>query len=254
MHLLRYDATRLPLWILDAIQYSILKYFRHTLTRKAFDVLTNSRSFTMSSKLLPSLLRCNQAILQQKIDLLSVIESKFGSQELSQLFQRKCNIVQASIGQHYRHSLDHSELAILVASTHLGYSGNFENTDVVALRYDQRVRGGMLEKDVMEARKRIVSMVDVLDEIKSNHEANPNLGNITKQSVNAAFMLSGDCEDGEMELQSTIGRELGFVAHHAIHHNAMVRVIAVNSIGLEEHELPEDFGKAPSTIRFESNN
>lgn len=209
----------------------------------------------MSSKLLPSLLRCNQAILQQKIDLLSVIESKFGSQELSQLFQRKCNIVQASIGQHYRHSLDHSEFAILVASTHLGYSGNFEIADVVALRYDQRVRGGTLEKDVVEARKRIVSMIDVLDEMKSNYEANPNLGNITKQSVNAAFMLSGgDCEDGEMELQSTIGRELGFVAHHAIHHNAMVRVIAVNSIGLEEHELPEDFGKAPSTIRFENNN
>lgn len=242
-----------PLWILDTIKY--YKYNILSAHSLKSHVLTNSRSFTMSSKLLPSLLRCNQAILQQKIDLLSVIESKFGSQELSQLFQRKCNIVQASIGQHYRHSLDHSELAILVASTHLGYSGKFEITDVVALRYDQRVRGGTLEKDVVEARKRIVSMIDVLDEMKSNYEANPNLGNITKQSVNAAFMLSGgDCEDGEMELQSTIGRELGFVAHHAIHHNAMVRVIAVNSIGLEEHELPEDFGKAPSTIRFENNN
>ena len=68
----------------------------------------------------------------------------------------------------------------------------------------------------------------------------------------ASFMLSGDASDPEMRLTSTIGRELGFAAHHALHHLAMVKVICIHTIGLEDKELGLDFGKAPSTIRFDN--
>ena len=59
-------------------------------------------------------------------------------------------------------------------------------------------------------------------------------------------MLSGDAE--EFQLPSTIERELGFVAHHAIHHMALVKIIAIHTVGLSPTELPPDFGRAPSTL------
>ena len=49
-------------------------------------------------------------------------------------------------------------------------------------------------------------------------------------------------------LHSAIGRELGFSVHHAIHHLAMIKVIAMH-LNID-HLLPDDFGKAPGTIEF----
>jgi len=209
--------------------------------------------------LLKSLIRCNQGILKQKLSLLSVIESKYGIEELTQnLFQKKCPIVQASIGQHYRHSMDHMELAVLVAATRNEMRDIGVDMDPITLRYDNRVRGGTLENDVNEARKRILSVHRILEEINCCHspdiDSNDNDRiNIMDEPVYASFMLSSDASEPEMDLPSTIGREMGFVAHHAIHHLAMVRVIAVHTLGLEESELPNDFGKAPSTAQFEKN-
>lgn len=56
-----------------------------------------------------------------------------------------------------------------------------------------------------------------------------------------------NCHGEEAELNSTLGRELAFAAHHAVHHQAMLGAIAA------EHgiELASDFGKAPSTINHE---
>ena len=49
---------------------------------------------------------------------------------------------------------------------------------------------------------------------------------------------------------STVGRELMYAFDHATHHLAIIR------IGLKECmpdlELDKDFGKAPSTIKFEA--
>jgi hypothetical protein len=54
------------------------------------------------------------------------------------------------------------------------------------------------------------------------------------------------------ELLTTAHRSLllliGFAAHHAIHHMAMIRLIATNHAGLEDSDLPADFGRAPSTV------
>ena len=65
-------------------------------------------------------------------------------------------------------------------------------------------------------------------------------------------MLSGDSPD-EYALTSTVSRELGFAAHHAIHHMAMVRIMATcEHVGqLTDQDLPPDFGRAPSTVNFD---
>lgn len=206
--------------------------------------------------LLINLVRANEGILKQKLSLLDTLQAKYGAQKTTDLFTAVCPIVQASIGQHYRHSMDHLELAALVASNSNSIGGlkeselTVQRTDPVTLNYDLRVRGGTLEKDVDEAAKRIESVIQVLGEIEINDSLDQTL--ITDEKVYASFMLSGDASDPEMRLTSTIGRELGFAAHHALHHLAMVKVICIHTIGLEDKELGLDFGKAPSTIRFDN--
>jgi hypothetical protein len=128
----------------------------------------------------------------------------------------------------------------------------------------KRFRRGTLEKDMSESQKRIESVWGTFQNIqlKTKEEeinrdenlimAAPDYSQILNQPVKASFLLSAD-DSNEMELQSTIGRELGFAAHHAIHHMAMVKIICTETIGLAaDKDLPSDFGKAPSTIQFDS--
>ncbi len=120
-----------------------------------------------------------------------------------------------------------------------------KSSSMPSLHYDLRVRGGTLEKDLVESRKRIVNVVDVFENMQST-----NGNDLTSTSVTALFNLTADSND-EIGLPSTVGRELGFVAHHAIHHMALVKIIAMHTLGFEEYDLPVGFGRAPSTILFE---
>jgi hypothetical protein len=205
-----------------------------------------------NQNLLINLIRANQGILKQKLSLLETLQAKYGSQKTTDLFTKICPIVQASIGQHYRHSMDHLELVALVASARNEMGSTVGSGDIkmepITLNYDLRVRGGTLETDVEEAKKRIDSVFHVLGQIEIDAS---DQNKVVEEKVYASFMLSGDSKDPEMSLTSTIGRELGFAAHHALHHLAMVKVIATHTVGLENEELGSGFGKAPSTIRFE---
>jgi hypothetical protein len=151
---------------------------------------------------------------------------RFGTDGAKAWYQSPCPLVGASIGQHVRHSMDHMELAILVAATKAGQD----------LHYDLRVRGGTLEYDMEEAKKRIVNLVTMVETVTSDDGP-----------IKAHFMLSGDSGE-EAALESTLSRELGFVAHHAIHHMAMIKIIAMHHVGLDGSDLPSDFGRAPSTV------
>ena len=91
----------------------------------------------MSNKLpqllLTSLIQTNKAILSQKLSLLNILESKYGVEELPKFFLYQCPIVKASIGQHYRHSMDHIELAALVASTRFDDTYNVNRSDTTCM-------------------------------------------------------------------------------------------------------------------------
>ena len=212
--------------------------------------------------LLRSLCRSNTALLHQKAGLLDALTTRHGSAAAAtEAFTKPCPIVGATIGQHFRHSMDHMELAVLVASARCNEAlsldgGNCAQADPADIHYDLRVRGGTLEKDMEESRKRIVSVVHVLDEISdamssTDTSQGENLAkHIIHSPVHAQFYLTAD-EGEESKLPSTVGRELGFVAHHAIHHMAMVKVIALQSAGLGEDDLPDAFGRAPSTIKYD---
>lgn len=186
--------------------------------------------------LLLSLCRANQGIVNQKIGLLEVLLEHHGDQVAQKIYQSVCPIVKASIGQHFRHSMDHIEIAAR-AALELHYS---------EIHYDLRNRGGAEENNMDAAFNRLQKISGIINELSS-------MASIADHNrpLGAMFMLSGDSRE-EFKLNSTVARELGFAAHHAIHHLAMVKIIAIEGPGkLKEADLPSDFGRASSTVNFD---
>jgi hypothetical protein len=103
------------------------------------------------------------------------------------------------------------------------------------------------------SRKRLVDMVAIFRQLEfrsPQQQQSYSDESITSRPIAAYFNLSADTND-EIRLLSTIGRELGFAAHHAIHHMAMVKIIATKTLGYDENDLPHGFGRAPSTLLFD---
>ncbi|KAH7479871.1 hypothetical protein PRIC1_008577 [Phytophthora ramorum] len=140
-------------------------------------------------------------------------------------------LVEGSVGQHTRHSLDHlrKPLALLEAQQH----GSDENM----VRYDIRDRHTPVEKDRLMAIAQIEQLEKTLRALPSGELARP---------VHAAFMLSADGR--EFDFESTFSRELAFAVHHCIHHNALSKVLLRHHF--PELNVPEGFGMAPSTANF----
>jgi hypothetical protein len=178
---------------------------------------------------LHALTRANISILKQKSSLIDLLAKKFGNKKKT-MYSRICPIVNASVGQHIRHSLDHIELAARVAAEH----PNIYNNE---LHYDLRRRGGNDESDIEVAMERISTLLNVLEDTPCEQ---------SNRKVVSFLMLSGD--PIEFQLSSTVERELAFACHHGIHHMAMIKIILVESLGISIDELSDDFGKAPSTI------
>jgi hypothetical protein len=191
----------------------------------------------MKRALLRDLGQTNQSILCQKVALMDSMTSHFGSSRMTmELYRQKCPVVGASIGQHFRHSLDHIERAAAAIG---------QGSNRVGIHYDLRSRDTPDETDWNAAKTRIdrieckLHALTVLDATASEDTAD-------QEYVDACFYLNGGQDAVEVALPSTLARELGFAAHHAIHHMAMVRII-VQQQGLSEI-IPSDFGRAPSTI------
>jgi len=212
-----------------------------------------------------ALLRANIGVLGQKLDLMTALRSTLGPKQASQRFAEKCPIVGASVGQHFRHSTDHMERVAnsIEGDKRVDNEDNSSNERIKKeLHYDIRERGGNDENDMDAAEERIRRVTNLFqEEIDATTILSSSLGNSTdgKTSVNnnkavlACFMLSGDPAEDEFLLSSTIERELGFVAHHAIHHLAMVKIITMHTLKLLPTDaIPEGFGMAPSTIVYDN--
>jgi hypothetical protein len=209
---------------------NLAKYFSSLYT---FPTMANAPNVAKST--LQALYKANRGILRQKLDLMDVMRQELGHKAAKDQYQTVCNIVHASMGQHVRHSMDHIELA-----ANMAVQCTQGDPMVREIHYDLRERGGTDESDMDAAEDRI-KRVEQLFQDQANRQ-DDGLG----QPVDAFFMLSGD--PMEFKLASTVHRELGFAVHHAIHHMAMVKIIAVHTLQLQPDLLPLDFGKAPSTI------
>jgi uncharacterized damage-inducible protein DinB len=129
-----------------------------------------------------------------------------------------------TIGKHIRHTLDHFHAAL--GALHAGG----------LIDYDHRERDVPMESDPLEA----------LDAIESLRSRILDLGAADlDRPVRIRVMVSGD--GLEAELGSTLGRELAFASHHAVHHQAMLGAIAAE-YGIAPGA---EFGRAPSTVHYE---
>lgn len=131
----------------------------------------------------------------------------------------------ASIGQHVRHTLDH--FRTLADAT----------PGVDALAYDHRARGVPVETDRDAATAEIERILGKLDERKD-----------TGLDAECTVCATISCDGDEADLPSTYARELWFVTHHAIHHNALIKTLA-HELGVT---LDEQFGRAPSTLEHDA--
>jgi hypothetical protein len=203
----------------------------------------SSGSVATATHLLTSLCRANDALLRQKLGLLEALVASHGTVRASTLFGTPSAIVGgATIGQHYRHSLDHLGHAV-GAATKAGASSAV--SEPLVLPYDRRGRGGPDEADMTLAKDRILRIQQDVSSLQGTDGSW-----VADTPVVAEFMLSGDSSH-EYPLPSTVARELGFGVHHAIHHMAMVRVLLLQEAWLSEDQIEPTFGRAPSTVNYD---
>lgn len=155
-------------------------------------------------------------VLQQGLALLSEVPEGTYGLEVGRPFG-------ASIGQHYRHVLDH--FVCLAAGMETG-----------RVDYDQRGRSRELETDLASAR----SLTGVL-----LHRFRELPAGTPERECSVAYSI-GYRDKSPETFPSTFGRELAFCAGHAIHHYAIMRLLCTHL----NVRVPEEFGIAPSTLKY----
>lgn len=131
----------------------------------------------------------------------------------------------ASIGQHYRHVLDH-------------FLCLEEGVKALEIDYDNRARNPRLENDLAYARATTERLIRVF--------RNYDFDLLTQNCAVRYSVGYGDAKP--VRLMSAVAREVAFCVGHAVHHYAIVRLLC-ESVGVGV--VPE-FGVAPSTLKYRS--
>lgn len=124
-----------------------------------------------------------------------------------------------SIGAHFRHNLEFIEHFVA-------------GIDSGRVDYCQRSRDTRVENDRAYAIERFETCIEVL-------------GKLTDKCIDQAVLVNSEI-DPDVWLGSTLGREIEFVHSHTVHHYALVSA-KLQALGIK---VPEDFGVAPSTLRY----
>jgi len=162
----------------------------------------------------PELIVAAQDVLLQGLGLLF----ELGDGTYSQVAGTPFN---ASVGQHYRHMLEHFQSLI-------------RGLRAQEINYDARARNQRLQSDVTYAS---IATCDVLRALKRYTDETLALNCRVINSV-------GYSTSQPSRFESNVSRELAYCIGHAIHHFAILRLIC--------HEIavtvPSEFGVAPSTL------
>jgi hypothetical protein len=139
--------------------------------------------------------------------------------------RRVAEAFDATIGGHYRHCLDH-------------FRNLLERAVRGDLNYDHRERGTLIEHDRFAA-------LNATRELREGYERlDPGL---------LARTLNVTCKtryatSGSQASPSTVGREVMYSVAHAVHHYALISVMAA-IMGLK---MAAGFGVAPSTVKHQT--
>jgi uncharacterized damage-inducible protein DinB len=127
----------------------------------------------------------------------------------------------SSIGGHVRHCLEH-------------YASFLAGLDAGQLDYEQRARDRRLQTQLSTA----------CSALRGTAAALARGLTFARLDRSVQVLAEGDASDGDVTL-SSIGRELGFLLSHTIHHCALIAVM----MRLRGLATPPGFGVAPATIR-----
>jgi hypothetical protein len=177
--------------------------------------MTATDSESSTSGVATSLLDFNQQVLDQALTLLGYFGATGESAK---------PMLGGPVGAHLRHVVEHYAALVFPA-------------EVGVVDYDARPRERALESDPQLASSRLRALRQQLAIWPSALLGTP-------VRVRGQGGLLGD---RRFEVSSTLGRELAFVASHAIHHFAVLAAYG-RAQGIT---LPQDFGKAPSTVAHE---
>jgi hypothetical protein len=166
-----------------------------------------------------------QDLAQSVLEILDQGE-QFLTEISDEAYTRKIPAVfNASIGGHYRHCLDHFRSLLEAAPTG-------------CLNYDQRERGTMVEHDRFAA-------INATRDLRASWRALPagDLGYVLRVSCKTSYAASGS-----QTAASSVGREIMYVVAHAVHHYALISIMAA----LMDVKLSPGFGVAPSTLKHQA--
>ena len=166
----------------------------------------------------PSLINSVVEILNQGESLLIEISDSAFTRKLPAAFN-------ASVGAHYRHCLDH-------------FQNLYAAAEAGDLNYDHRQRDTLIETDRFAA----LNATRLLRENFQRLDA----GRV-ERSLNVTCKTSYSL-NGSQVSASTVGREIMYVVAHAVHHYALIGVMAA----LMDLKMPDGFGVAPSTVKHQT--
>ncbi len=157
------------------------------------------------------------ACLKQGIQLLGTLEPE-------QYVKPHPNYYQSTIGGHFRHNLDHF----------LCFQAGVKSGKI---DYDARSREEFLETEPEYAAGKMLELTEFF-------------GSLHEEDLDRSLKIKMDSGANHPETghwsRSSLRRELQFLISHTIHHYAFIATLCSG----DGSNLPENFGVAPSTLRF----
>jgi len=160
-------------------------------------------------------------LVQQALTLLS--ENISSDEQLT--FQSRL-LPGSTIGKQLRHA--HAHFLLLLEAITDSQSKEW------VVNYDVRQRNTPMETNIQSAKEAMENLIAKLNEF-----------NELQLRSEDPIVVNAVTPDRQI-LQSSLGREIWFAAHHAIHHWAMVRVVAAE----QDIKVDDSFGVAPSTLLY----
>lgn len=169
----------------------------------------------MSDSPYDSPIESNLALLAQATTLLQGMPAS--------LYQKsEAPVFLSSIGAHLRHVLDH-------------YDSLFDGIASGKIDYHSRRRDPETETNPEKGLIRIQNLTTELNSLASQNT-----------DLESPLMLRVSNENPDFLITTSLVRELYFSLSHTVHHYAVIGMIARH----QGHEVPEEFGVAPSTLAF----
>ena len=161
------------------------------------------------------------ALAEVNVNLLRQLSAALGAMD-DALYTRQIDDTTSPIGAHARHIIEFYQALVKSITTN----------DLDGLSYDKRERNLEIETSRTAGIDAIAAVINVIEKPLDN------------QAMQVTSIINPDLDP--VQMPTLLYRELFYVFDHAIHHMALIKMIARAS----DHALPTNFGVAQSTQAY----